>query len=155
MVLGGGRILYETSVQVPTLSTSGERFAFISGFTSALNNITIPNGAAFLYDEGGVATGSAASANWQVLTAAGGSRTYTTTATVVTAGQWYKLQVIVNAAATSVGFYIDGTLVHTETSTIPTAAIGFANQIIKSNGTTARSVLVDYVYLKQKYTTAK
>jgi hypothetical protein len=155
MVLGGGRILYETSVQVPTLSTSGERFAFISGFTSALNNITIPNGAAFLYDEGGVAIGSAASANWQVLTAAGGSRTYTTTATTVTAGQWHKLQVIVNAAATSVGFYIDGTLVHTETSTIPTAAIGFANQIIKSNGTTARTVLVDYVYLKQKYTTAK
>jgi len=155
MVLGGGRILYETSVQVPTLSTSGERFAFVSGFTATMNNITIQNGAAFLYDEGGVAPGSAASANWQVLTASGGSRTYTTTSTTVTAGQWYKLQVIVNAAATSVGFYIDGTLVHTETSTIPSVAIGFANQIVKSNGTTARSVLVDYVYLKQKYTTAK
>jgi len=155
MVLGGGKILYEVSVQIPTLSTSGERFAFIAGFTSTLNSITISNGAAFLYDEGGVAAGSAASANWQVVTSSATTRTYTTTATTVTAGQWYKLQVIVNAAATSVGFYIDGTLVHTETSTIPTAAIGFANQIIKSNGTTARTVLVDYVYLKQKYTTAK
>jgi len=155
MVLGGGKILYEVSVQIPTLSTSGERFAFIAGFTSTLNSITISNGAAFLYDEGGVAAGSAASANWQVVTSSATTRTYTTTATTVTAGQWYKLQVIVNAAATSVGFYIDGTLVHTETSTIPSAAIGFANQIVKSNGTTARSVLVDYVYLKQKYTTAK
>jgi len=121
-----------------------------------MNNITIQNGAAFLYDEGGVAPGSAASANWQVLTASGGSRTYTTiTGVSVTAGQWYKLQVVVNAAGTSVDFKIDGNTVHTETSTIPTTAIGFANQIIKSNGTTARSVLVDYVYLKQKYTTAK
>ena len=155
MILGGGRILYEANVMVPTLSTSGERYQLLSGLTSTNNSVNISNGVMFLYDEGGVTTGSAASANWQVYTAASSSRTFTTTSVAVTAGQWYRLQAIVNAAGTSVGFYIDGTLVRTETATIPSAAIGISNQIFKSVGTTARTAQVDYIYFKQKYTTAK
>jgi hypothetical protein len=155
MILGGGRILYEANVMVPTLSTSGERFQFLSGLSSTFNSVNVSNGVMFLYDEGGVTAGSAASANWQVYTAASSSRTFTTTSVAVTAGQWYKLSAVVNAAGTSVDFKIDGTTVRTETATIPTVGIGIENQIFKSAGTTARTALVDYIYFKQKYTTPK
>ena len=86
----------------------------------------------FVYDEGGVSTGSTASANWQVVTSSNSTRTWTTTTTAVGAGTWVKLGIIVNAAGTSVGFYINGTLVATHTANIPTGttrALGFGSQI--------------------------
>lgn len=155
LLLGGGKIRYDIAVRIPTLSTAGERFQTLFGFSTINNSVNITNGVMFLYDEGGVTTGSAASANWQVLTASASSRTFTTTSAAVTANQWYKLSIIVNAAASSVDFLIDDVVVKTETATIPTAAIGFVNQIYKSAGTTARTADIDYVRFKQRYTTPK
>lgn len=153
----GGRIVFEIDVRIPTLSTSGERFSFYFGELTSLASPTQSAGVWFTYDEGGVATGSAASANWQVATAVGSSRTYTTTGVAVTAGQWYKLKAIVNAAGTSVGFYIDGTLVRTETATLPTSSTNLVlgMSLTKSVGTTARTAEIDFFHYKQKFTTLR
>jgi hypothetical protein len=74
----------------------------------------------------------------------------------VVANQWYILKAVINAAATSVDFYIDNVLVKTETTNIPTAStVGNIINLVKSAGTTARTVDVDYYYFKQKYSTPR
>lgn len=76
----------------------------------------------------------------------------------VTANQWYKLGIEVNAAGTSVAFYIDGTLVATHTATIPTASgreTSVMSLLIKSVGTTSRTVDVDYINAVAELTTAR
>lgn len=156
MRMGGGRIIYETSVRIPTLSTSGERFQFLSGLSSTNNGTSITNGILFAYDEGGVSAGSSASANWQVATMNGGTRTWTATSVPVVASQFYKLTIEINDACTSVVFKIDGTTVRTETLTLPSATdIGLMTQIYKSIGTTARTAELDYISFKQKFTTPR
>lgn len=155
ILLGGGRLLYEVDVNVPTLSTSGERFTFISGLSSTNNTNAVSDGYVFLYDEGGIINSTAATPNWKTMNGNGSSITANNTGIVVTAGQWYRLSIIVNAANTSASYYIDGSLVVTETLTRPTAAMGIVNRIQKSVGTTARTVTIDYVQLKQRFTTAR
>jgi hypothetical protein len=156
MRMGGGRIILETSVRIPTLSDGTQRFQFLSGLSSTNNSTSIGNGILFAYDEGGVSSGSSASANWQVATMLGGARTWTTTSVPVVANQFYKLTIEINDACTSVVFKIDGTIVRTETLTLPSSTdIGLMTQIYKSIGTTARTVEVDYISFKQKFTTAR
>jgi hypothetical protein len=158
VLFGGGAHTFETSVQVPVLSTGTERFGVAAGFSDA-NSLTPTDGAAFLYDEGGVATGTAA-AYWQTSTAANGVRTYNTglTQVTVTAGQWYRLRVEVNAAATAAAFYVDGVLIATHVANIPSGAgrqTGLATGIVKSIGVTARLAYVDYVEYTAEFTVAR
>lgn len=155
LVLGQGRVLFEESVRIPTLSNATDAFYHFFGLSAQITASAQTNGVLFLYDSSGTVTGSAASGRWQVMTASASSRTFTTTSIQVTANQWYKLTGIVNAAGTSVQFYIDDVLVATHTTNIPTAAMGFVSNLQKSAGTTARTTNLDYLYFKQKYTTSR
>ena len=154
MVVGGGRLLFEARVQVPTLSSSSETFRFFTGLSSN-NQVVSASSVAFLYDSTGVNAGSAAIGRWQVVCSNGTTRSYTTTDSTVTAGQWYTLRAVINASATQVNFYINGALVKSETNNIPTAAVSPMAVLTKSNGTTARTVLVDYIRMRQKFTTPR
>ncbi len=157
LALGGGLTLYETAVNVTTLSDATNRYSMVVGFYDSTTANQV-DAVSFVYDEGGVSTGSTASANWQVVTSSNSTRTWTTTTTAVGAGTWVKLGIIVNAAGTSVGFYINGTLVATHTANIPTGtarALGFGSRILKSVGTTARTVDIDYLQAEMEFTTPR
>jgi len=160
-ILGGGITSYETLIWLPNLSTSGERFSCLIGFSSGvLNQNNSANNIAFLYDEGNIAFGGAggASANWRAVTTDSGTRTFTDTGVVVNAGAFIKLKIVVNANASSVGFYIDNTLVATHTTNIPsgnTKRVSVRNYIQKSVGSTQRLLILDYVKLQQTFTTAR
>jgi hypothetical protein len=159
---GGGAWVFETYVCVETLSTSLERFRFIAGFGSAATNGAEGNGAFFTYDEGATQNGTAATPNWQTQTCVGSVRTLTTTSVAVTAGAWVKLRIEVNAAGTQVLFYINGTLVATHTTNIPTwvsaanpRGFNVKQSIAKTIGTTNRSVFCDYLGYENRLTTAR
>jgi hypothetical protein len=79
----------------------------------------------------------------------------TSPAQTVTASVWFRLEAIINAAASSVTFYFDGTSVGTITTNIPTPATAFGCSIIKSAGTTARYLFIDYLRLTQGFTTQR
>lgn len=153
--IGIGELIFEQLVRIPTLSTSTERFVVFEGLIASANFTSPSNGIFFYYDEGG--TISSASPNWKCYTSNTLVRTLTTTSIVVNAGQWYKLRAVVNAAATSVSFYIDGTLVATHTTNIPPTTIGYAlNTLIqKTVGTTARTLQTDYSAISQTFTTPR
>jgi hypothetical protein len=150
--LGNGVYTMQYFVNVETLSTLTERFYVIFGSTTS-SNYASTSGIFFIYDEG-VGTYGAASPNWKCITKNGILITSTITSVAVTASQWYVLKIIVNATATSVGFYIDNVLVATHTTNIVTL-ITPRIAMQKTIGTTSRSAFVDYFLLKQIYTTPR
>ena len=116
------------------------------------------DGAYFLYDSQGVSTGSAASGNWQIVTCSNSVRTFTTTSVAIDNTNLQKLRIDVNAAGTSVVFYIDDVSVGTHTTNIPTGAsrvFGNGVYLQKSAGGTSRTLDVDYLYMKTKFTTPR
>jgi hypothetical protein len=157
VALGQGTTTYNSAIRVTTLSDATNRYSLRVGFkdTATANQV---DGAYLLYDEGGVTTGSTASANWYCVTASNSTRTFTDTGTAVSAGGWDDIEIIVNGGGTSVGFYIDGVLECTHTTNIPTGtarALGHGVQMLKSLGTTARTYDVDYQYARHDFTTAR
>jgi hypothetical protein len=153
---GGGTWMYESYIEVDILSDATNRFRFISGFGNVASSGTETNGAFFTYDEGGVSNGTIASPNWQCVTTVGAVRTLTTTSVAVTT-TWTKLRIIVNADATEVKFYIDGTLVATHTTNIPVLPNRFKvkQMIAKSLGTGNRFVYCDYIFYENNLTTLR
>jgi hypothetical protein len=88
---------------------------------------------------------------WQCETRSNGTSTITAVGSSIVAGQWYVHDIVVNAAGTSVEFYLDGTLVATHTTDIPTGLarmVGIHTGINKTLGTTARNLDVDYILLR-------
>lgn len=156
--LGGGSWIYELGINaIPTLSNSTERYQLLVGFFDNQSGVNQTDAVYFLYDEGGVSSGSAASANWQMVTASNSTRSFTTSGTAVSTGV-NTLQIVINSAGTSVTFYIGGVTVGTITTNIPTGAgreTGFGWQLIKSIGTAARTTAIDYISVQCDYTAAK
>ena len=159
IALGGGAVAYEFRIDgISALSTVTDRYAILVGLFDTYSAANQVDGVYFLYDEGGVSTGSAASANWQTVTVSNSNRTFNTTSTAVsTAGAILRIEI--NAAGTQVDFYINGVLMPTpHVANIPTGtarATGFGAMIIKSIGITARVMNSDYVQLHINYTTPK
>lgn len=145
--LGGGEWQVGWVARPTTLSNGTQRYQLAVGLIDNPAAVDQADGIYFVYDEGGVSAGSAASANWQCVTSKGSARTWTTSSVAVSATNWVELEARVNAAGTSVDFVIDGVTVATHTTNIPTGTgetceIGAATW--KSIGTTAREIDLDY-----------
>jgi hypothetical protein len=156
--LGGGTWTFETMLQVPTLSNATERFQNISGFFDMNTAANQTDGIYFLYDEGGVSTGSSATPNFQIVTSSNSVRTFQTTSTSVVANTWYKLKIVVNATATSVEYFINDVSVGTSTTNIPTGALrqlGWGLLQNKSVGITSRAVSYDAMLVEGRLTTSR
>lgn len=141
VLFGGGKWTMEWVVEIATLSTVGEEYTFRCGFrdaTEATSTDACVDGAYFEYDR-------LSSVNWRMVTASNSTRTKTNTSTAVATGKT-KLKIVVNAAGTSVDFYVNDTLVGTVATNVPSGAgrdTGVVAIINKSAGTTSRSVILD------------
>jgi hypothetical protein len=147
--LGGGSLIYEALINIPTLSTSAERYIIRVGLMDTFTADAV-DGVYFEYDE-------ATSANWKICAANNSTRTKTITSVAVTSG-WTKLYLELNAAGTNATYYANGTSLGSVTTNIPTASgreTSIGAWIIKSAGTTARTFWVDYILLRQAFTTAR
>lgn len=138
--VGGGIITHNAYYKIPTLSTSGQRFTIYLGYLSNNGSGTIgTDGIWFEY------TDNVNSGNWQIKTR---SSSTTTTANTTTAADtnWHKFSIIINAAGTSVAFYIDDVQVTNSpiTTNIPSVTIATACMITKSTGSTARTLQFDW-----------
>lgn len=141
LLLGNGQGVFEGSFRVATLSDSAQRYSVRIGFIDS-HTADATDGVYFEYDE-------ATSANWRVGCASNGSRTKTSTATAVDTN-FHTFKVVVNAAGTSASFYIDGTEVSGSPiiTNLPTGAgrdTGFGFMILKSVGTTERTLEYDWI----------
>ena len=149
VAFGDGEIWCSWRFKIVTLSTGSEGFQVRVGF---FDSDTITDGAYFQY------TDSVNSGNWEVATESNSSATTTGTATAATTS-WTTATVNVNAGGTQARFYINGTLLHTETNTIPTGASRLTSPaigIIKTVGTgSARTLRADFCDVYEKFTTPR
>jgi hypothetical protein len=156
---GGGAWNYEALININSLSTALERYRMIFGFGSVISNSSEADGVFITYDEGGTANGTIASANWQCVTVANSVRTLTTSTTAVTASAWNKLRIEINAAGTSVTFYVNGTAIATHTTNIPLASnsryVLMKTGLAKTIGITTRGFYCDYIGYENILTTAR
>lgn len=140
---GGGVCRTATAARLAVASDGTDTYSARIGFSDAYSaGGDGTDGAFFRY------THSTNSGKWQAVTRSAGVETATDTGVAGISASIQTFEVQVNAAATSVAFYIDGVLVATNTTNIPSGAgreTGISTHILKSAGTTSRSMLVDYM----------
>lgn len=151
----GGAIVFESDVNIPVnLSDSTDRYIVYVGF---MNSFTAESSdqICFKYSD------DINSGRWQGITSRNGSNTTVNggAGQVVATATWYKLRIEINAAATSVEFFVNGTSIGTSTTNIPqeTSAdqIQISVNIRKTAGTNSRAIDCDYINCYYILTTAR
>lgn len=131
---------FHTRVRFPTLSTSGERYYFQTGYISSLT-AAAGDGFYFRYDD-------SVSANWYAVVVNNTSGTAGVDTTIAVANNAFqKLRIEVDEPNVSAKFYIADALVATITTNFPgtTRDFGPGINLRKSAGSTARTCDVDYL----------
>lgn len=149
-VLGGGIITINWVIKINTLSNATNRYILRLGLGDTVNADQV-NGTYFEYSD------NVNSGNWVGKTASASTRSTANSTTAVSTG-WHNIMVQINAAGTSVAFFVDGVQIANSplAANIPTAAIVPFIDVIRSAGTiAASSVVIDLMYLNQVLTTAR
>lgn len=146
-VFTGGEILIDWVANINALSNGTDTFVAEFGFgTPSAANTVITDGVWWRY------THTENSGNWTTNCKASSVLTQANTSTAVDTN-WHYYRIVVNANATSVGFFIDGVQVANSpiTSNIPGASVGMSPffRILKSAGTAARILTMDSFYFQQ------
>lgn len=148
-ILAGGTVRFGAVANIPTLSDGTNTFTVRMGFGAL--NAGDADGIFFRY-------GSALNGGeWQGVCRSGGSEAGSVLDTNVVADtNWHTYEFEVNAAATSVEFFIDGSSVGTVSSNIVSAATRLnPAAILRSAGTASRSFLLDAYWAHFEFTTAR
>lgn len=134
---GGGRHRLRWDLYLTVLSDGTDTYTSRLGFLDSVS-AEPTDGCYFRYTHG------TNGGRWQAVTRAAGAETATDTG-VAAAATWVYFEIEVNAAGTSVAFYINGALVATNTTNIPTSGnlTGIGTSHIKSAGTTNREFRLD------------
>jgi len=149
MIVGGGVITLNWVISVVTLSAASPRYILRVGFGDT-ENADQANGLYFEYAD------NINSGKWVYKSASASVRTTTNSSTAVTTG-YHNLQIVINAAASSVAFSVDGvSLGAAITTNIPSIAITPFVDLIESVGTVAASsIKLDLMYMSQALTTPR
>lgn len=145
-ILGTNDFEVEALIKITTLSTVGEEFVITLGSIRHSTADAQANAVMFQYDR-------LNSTNWRCITVAASSQTTTDSGVAVVAGSWIKLKILANT--TSARFYINGSLVATNSTNLPTVNIVPGFKIQKSAGTTSRDFSIDYFKTYKRFNTAR
>lgn len=138
---------YSTYLMVNLVAgqTSWFRWGIGDGTTAGASDAPFLNGIYFEIDE-------ALSPNYRCCCSSGGVTTSVTTSVVVPHFTLTKFMIKINAGASSIEYYINGVLVATITTNIPrTTMLGYQVYGHKNNGTSARSIYIDYIHIKKNF----
>lgn len=147
--LGQGVTTWEANCFFSNLSAVAEEYIVRIGFLNATSGVPTM-GVYFIYDR-------LTSANWRIETRST-TATTTTTTTAVSAGAWFRLKIVVNAAGTSASFFVNGVEVSGSpiSTNIPVGTgkeVTIIANITKSAGTTGRTLRLDYIAFEIDLTT--
>lgn len=156
MVLAGAKTYFEAQVYFPGLSVVTDQFETYIGLADSTSENDPTNGVNFLYEQknnGDV---------WECQVIGGSTETNDVLTDAVADSTWYKLGIIVDdvtgGGTPAAKFYIDGTLVSTVTTNLPTTGedLGIVIKQQSATGNTVAStndVYIDYMRCAQIYTT--
>lgn len=152
IIVGGGEITQQWFIKLRNLSNGTDRFTLKVGMMDLTSNTSaVIDGIWFEYAD------NVNSGNWQIKSSNASAVTTANTSTAATTS-WVVLKIIINAAGTSIAYYINGTQVANSpiTTNIPVSGICPQIQMRNSVGTGAdRDLGVDLCTLQQVLTTAR
>jgi hypothetical protein len=156
ILLGNGVFEFNTLIQLNNLPDVTNQVTAMFGLSDTINQtISAINAIAFVLENANITTAPSGSVNFQCMTINSGVKT-TTITSVAMSTNWVKFSIIINANASSVGFYIDNILVATHTTNIPTARLAIYTALNKRNiGTISMGYYIDYLHYKYDYTTKR
>jgi len=132
---------YVARVFIDNLSTAVETFNLKCGFNDGANASSVgSNSAMFRY------TNAVNGGRWQCANRLSNVETTADSGVTVAINTWFILEI--RMTTTAVEYYIDGVLVQTIATNIPTTGVGQITGIQKTVGTTNRNFRIDYYYLK-------
>jgi len=151
--LGTAAVRAETRWLIPVLSDGTDDFTcrcgpFWSAGAAAAAGSNGSHGLFFRYNHGTL------SGNLECVSRAAASETTSDSGIAVAADQWYRLAVEVNADASSVDFLVDGVVVATHTTDVPSGSgqlVSVGGAIKKAAGTTARIAYYDLWHYEMRY----
>lgn len=152
ILFGLGVTRFKARAKIKTLSTGTDTYVARIGFIDSVT-VESTDGVFFRY------TDSVNGGKWQAVTRSNSVETATDTGITAQIPNWNLFYIVVNAAGTSAAFYIDGTLVATNTTNIPTGAsrdTGYGISVQRSAGTTSFTALYyDYQWADLVFTTPR
>ena len=142
IVPGFGRIAFSAIVRTPSsLSDGTNRYGIKVGLSNLSTSLVDSIGASIRYRD------NINSGKWQVMTTdVSSTQTFTDSGVTVAADTWYRFEIFVNANATQIQYYINGTLVATDTASLQSGTsttLGAQVMILKALGTTSRICYLD------------
>jgi hypothetical protein len=148
ILLGGGVIRFGATFRIVTLSDSSQRFSIRSGFGNTVAS-EFARGVFFRYAD------NVNSGKWERVTREAGVETANDTG-ITADTSWHTYEFEVNAAGTSVEFFIDGASVGSQSGDISATTLGLVPAFMfKSVGTTARTMLLDAYWFSQAFSSSR
>jgi len=134
---------FRTVVNIVDLATVAQDYTLFFGTMNTANASDPTNGVYFKYKR-------SVNTDWLACTMASTTETATDTNVAVVEDAYVELRIVINSARTSVQYFINGTLVATNTNNIPGAAdFAFVGaKAVKNNGATNRLFYIDYLFFK-------
>jgi hypothetical protein len=152
MRFGGGERIFEASIKTPDSVLAAHDWQMRFGYGNTINLSAPTRGAYFEWNA------DSSSQQWMGKTVNGSTPVKTTGGSAITANTWYDLRIVVSSDGDSVSFYVNGTqLGNSVTTQIPTALSGSTpfGPFLQTNATavsrTQKTILVDYVYLRDTF----
>lgn len=152
MTSGLAALSFESRCAIYSLGAVGQEYEFTTGFIDNTGTgAGHTDGAYFRFQGNGVST------VWSCVTSAAGVQTITTTAVPGLTTVHSRFLVSINEAGTSVQFTMDGVLVATHATNIPTGSnfFGYGTKVINTVGTTNYSATVDYFKIKSTWSAGR
>ena len=146
----GGVILFRASFYIPTLSTAIERYVLRIGGGDVVSG-DFTDGIYIEYDD-------SVSPNWRGCTANNASRTKSNPVAIPVTVGWNTVSIEVSITGFSATFKVNDVILANNVLNIPKTparSFGWMLSIIKSVGTTARSVNVDWIDPKKEFATSR
>lgn len=151
-ILGAGTFSINWVIKTATLSTGTNRYVLQCGLADAAGTNPPNNGVFFNYSD------NVNSGNYQGICRASSTSSTANSSNAAVNNAYVNLGITVNAAASSVSFFFNGTQIANSplATNIPTVALAPFIQVTATVGTTAlSSVIVDLMYMSINLTTPR
>ena len=140
ILLGGATVTWASAAYLSAAPNGTDDYVVRIGLNDSYS--TTVNGCYFTVDRTKSAT------NWYAITANASTLTSTDTGVAYTATTWTNLRIVIDSAAASAKFYINGSLVATNSTNLPTVGIGPMCYVVSVASAATKTVRLDWMLLR-------
>lgn len=147
VLLGGATVIWAAATYVSVAPDGTDNYLWRVGLNDSYS--TTVNGCYFTIDR------TLSTTNWVAVTVKASTVTSTDTGIAFTAATWRNMKIIIDSAAASAKFYIDGVLVATNSTNLPIVGIGPMSYTISIASAVTKTTRLDWMLLRFQPGTAR